>query len=683
MQHAANPVDWYPWSDEAFAAASREDKPILLSIGYSTCHWCHVMAHESFEDPAIADLMNGKFINIKVDREERPDIDLVYMEVCQRITGSGGWPLTVFMTPDKKPFFAGTYFPPENRHGRIGMRDLLTRISDLWKTRREDLLASADQLVALLKKDSSPSSETLSRESLLQAALAEFKDAYDQSHGGFGHAPKFPTPQNILFLLRCWKRFHDDEALQMAEKTLQCMRQGGIFDHLGYGIHRYSTDEKWLLPHFEKMLYDQAMVSIACIETFQATGKDEYARMAGEIFSYVLSDLKSPEGGFYSAEDADSEGEEGRFYLWTRDEVEQILTPGEAAAWNTLFSVDKNGNFLDEATRKRNGRNIFHRERSLKEYAAQLDIPYNELLLLIETSRRKLLAARRTRVKPLLDDKILTDWNGLMIAALALGARTLREAQYELAARSAADFILGSMLDDSKRLLHTCSHGTASVPAFLDDYAFIIWGLIELYQSCFDEKYLEMAIELNSTLLKHFWDTDQGGFFFTADYHEKLPFRKKPLYDGAIPSGNSVAALNLLRLARITGDSALESKVEIIGKASAVLIDRIPSSYAFYMTVIDYLLGPSLEIVITGERHAQSTRELLPALSGRFHPCMSLLLIPEGEKDSRIKALAPFTSEFKAQKDKTTVYICSGNVCRKPTTGIAETLQLLESIEAM
>jgi hypothetical protein len=680
LQHAANPVDWYAWGDDAFAAARAEDKPVFLSIGYSTCHWCHVMAHECFEDPDIAARMNATFINIKVDREERPDIDAVYMTVCQAITGSGGWPLTIIMTPDKEPFFAGTYFPPESRHGRIGMRELTGKMDALWKTRKGDLLKSAGQITATLKNYAPAPAQLPRGISLLSDAYDGLKDMYDAESGGFGGAPKFPTAQKLIYLLRCWKRFNDEPALAMVETTLRAMRRGGIYDHVGFGFHRYATDASWLLPHFEKMLYDQAMLAVACLETFQATGRRDYAETAGEIFTYVLRDLQSPEGAFYSAQDADSEGEEGRFHVWTKAQVEQVLTRPEAVIWNRIYGVETDGNYLDEAKRRKTGANIFHLKKPVSEWAAELGTPDHELRALLEKCRQKLYRAREKRVHPFRDDKILTDWNGMMIASLALGARVLNDNRYAAAAGAAADHILANMLDGRGRLLHCRRNHAGAVPAFLDDYAFLIWGLLELYQTRFDAKYLEAAVALNDHLLQHFWDDRKGGFFLTSRDHEALLFRKKSIHDGAIPSGNSVCAMNLLRLARMTGDAQLEQKAERIGDAFAGVIQQGPSDVAFYLTLLDHLLGPSHEIVIVGKPDSPTVEAINRALSGRFVPNKVVILVPEGKAAAALRKIAPFTAPFKGEKGKTLIYVCTDRSCQKPTTDIEEMMRLLTEV---
>ncbi|MFX0141691.1 MAG: thioredoxin domain-containing protein, partial [Candidatus Hodarchaeota archaeon] len=431
LQHAKNPVDWYPWGEEAFEKAKEEDKPIFLSIGYSTCHWCHVMAHESFEDDQVAELMNEVFVSIKVDREERPDIDKIYMTICQMITGSGGWPLTIIMTPEKKPFFAGTYFPKQTRFGRIGLIDLIKRIQDLWNNQKSELVNSADQITFSLQNIDQESPGEKFSESTIKRAYKQLSMQFDNVNGGFGNRPKFPTPHNLIFLLRYWKRTGDKKALEMVEKSLQAMRKGGIYDHIGFGFHRYSTDSIWLVPHFEKMLYDQALIAIAYIETYQATKNQLYRNTAKEIFSYVLRDMISVEGGFYSAEDADSEGEEGKFYVWSKDEIEKILEKEELGLATKIFNIEESGNYLEETSGKKTGNNILH----LKNF------PEKKIQVEIEKIRSKLYISRKKRIYPHKDDKVLTDWNGLMIAALAKGAIALQEEKYLQAAKKATNFI--------------------------------------------------------------------------------------------------------------------------------------------------------------------------------------------------------------------------------------------------
>jgi uncharacterized protein YyaL (SSP411 family) len=670
IQHAHNPVDWYPWSDEAFERARAENKPIFLSVGYSTCHWCHVMAHESFEDREVARLMNEAFVCIKVDREERPDVDGIYMSVCQIMTGSGGWPLTILMTPERKPFFAGTYIPKENRHGRIGMIELIQGVERVWKTRHGDVLSSAEQVTMTMQQVSRESSAgEPPGKTACRAAYEALAGQFDESHGGFGGAPKFPSPHHFLFLLRYWKRTGEPMALEMVEKSLAAMRRGGVYDHLGYGFHRYSTDARWRLPHFEKMLYDQAMLSMAFLEAFQATGKTLYAETAGEIFTYVLRELKAPGGGFYCAEDADSEGEEGKFYQWTEPEIREALDPDEAALFIGTFGIEKDGNFLDEATRQRTGRNVLFLARSPEEAARTM----------LEGAREKLFRARERRVRPGLDDKILTDWNGLMIAAMAKGAQVLDRPDWAEAAAEAARFVLTRLRDERGRLLHRYREGEAAVPGMLDDYAFLIWGLLELYEVGFEADTLKTALELADNTIDHFLDEKDGGFFFTADDGEEILFRQKDSYDGAIPSGNSVIMLDLLRLSRITGRSDLEQKAIGVSRAFARNIGQIPSAYSQLIVALEFLAGPQFEIVVAGKPGAQDTQAMLDAVRRSFLPNRVLLLRPQGAGSGAIAAIAPYTKDMKAEGGRATAYVCRNFACAKPVRTVEEMLGLLKA----
>ena len=678
LQHAHNPVDWYAWGPEAFEKAKRENKPIFLSIGYSTCHWCHVMAHESFEDPEVARLLNEVFVCIKVDREERPDIDNIYMRVCQMMTGSGGWPLTILMTPDKKPFFAGTYIPKESRYGRTGMLELIPRIKEVWQTKHDEILKSADQITAGLNQLSIGSKGSELDESTLRTAYEQLAGRFDERYGGFANAPKFPSPQNLLFLLRYWQSTDDEKALGMVEKTLQSMRNGGMYDHIGFGFHRYSTDPRWLVPHFEKMLYDQAMLAIAYIEAYQATGKKEYGDTVKEIFSYVLRDMTDPMGGFYSAEDADSEGEEGKFYVWAEDEVRQILKGEELDLIISVFNIEKAGNFKEEAAARSTGANILHLEKSLAEIAFKMKTSVEDLKMRIETARRKLFTVRSGRIRPHRDDKVLTDWNGLMIAALAKGAQVFNEPKYADAAGRAMDFILETMRRPDGRLLHRYRDGQAAVLANVDDYAFLIWGLLELYETTFDTGYLKTALDLNKELVKHFWDDQNGGFYFTADDAEELIVRQKEIYDGAIPSGNSVTMLNLLKLARITADSDLEKKAIKIMLAFSSDVAKMPSGYTQMMVALGFGIGPSYEIVIVGDPQARDTKDMLDALRRHFIPNKVVLLKPDDQKSPDIIRLAEFTKDQSSIDGKATAYVCLDYACKLPTTDTEKMLELLQ-----
>jgi len=678
LQHADNPVDWYPWGEEAFSRAGREDKPVFLSIGYSTCHWCHVMATESFEDEDVARLLNATFVCIKVDREERPDLDAIYMAVAQMMTGGGGWPLNVILTPDKKPFFAATYIPKESRYGRIGMLDLVPRIKLLWRNERNELLNSAEEITAALNRPPSEIPGMRLDESVIKSAYQNLVARFDPANGGFGGAPKFPSPTTFLFLLRHWKRTGDAGGLTMTEVTLNAMRRGGIFDQVGYGFHRYSTDAGWLLPHFEKMLYDQAMISLALLEARQATGDERYGRIAGEVFDYVLREMRAPEGGFYSAEDADSEGEEGKFYLWTEEEIRSLLDEAEADLVEKLFDVRKEGNYREEAAGRFTGKNVLHQKRSIGDLAQDLKIGESDLNKRIEIARKKLFSAREERVRPSKDDKVLADWNGLMIAALAKGAQVLGEEELEEAASEAADFILEKMRDEEGRLLHRYREGSAGILGNLDDYAFLIWGLIELYEASFRTEYLRSALDLARDLVSRFEDEEGGGFYFTPDDGEDLILRKKDGHDGALPAGNAVAILDLLRLARITGESKLEDIASKAFNAFAAQARGAPAAHLHLLSALDFALGPASEVVIAGSADSPETEEMLKALRSNFHPRKVVLLRPPGE-DQKIAGIAEFTRAMEMVDGEATAYVCSGGVCQQPTTDPEEMLSRLGS----
>ncbi|NYT02857.1 MAG: thioredoxin domain-containing protein [Methanosarcinales archaeon] len=672
LQHAHNPVDWYPWSEEAFERASREDRPVFLSIGYSTCHWCHVMAHESFEDLEVARLLNRAFVCVKVDREERPDIDGVYMAVCQAMTGRGGWPLTIIMTPDRKPFFAATYIPRQGRFGTAGLLQILPRIEAQWKESRPELLDSADRIVSQLSSRSLPPGKPLDR-STLDGAYQGLLARFDWALGGFGGAPKFPSPHNLTFLLRYWKRSGEAAALEMAETTLQAMRMGGIFDHLGYGFHRYSTDARWKLPHFEKMLYDQALLTIAYLEAFQATGKEEYARTAREILEYVHRDMTSPEGAFYSAEDADSEGVEGKFYLWTEDQMRSVLGPGADLAVRA-FSVQRGGNFAGESTGQRSGANVLFLQASLPDLAATLGQEPVDLQRRLEVARARLLAAREARVRPRRDEKILTDWNGLMIAALARAAQVLGDGAYLQGAQLAADFLIKEVRS-STGLMHRFLGG-AGMQGNLDDYAFLIWGLIELYEAGFDPRYLAAALDLAEEMVEHFWDRKDGGFYFSPLHGEELILRPKEVYDGALPSGNAVAMMDLLRLGRITGRTELEERASRLAEAFSGQVDRTPMAYCHLLSALDFAMGPTCEVAIAGEPRSGDTLALVRSLGRHFIPRKVQLLVPSGQAGAEIRRLAPWTRDL-VPRGGATAYVCSGYSCQLPTGDAAKMLQLL------
>jgi hypothetical protein len=676
LQHAGNPVDWYPWGAEAFEKARREEKPIFLSIGYSTCHWCHVMAHESFEDAEIAGILNRHFIAVKVDREERPDLDNLYMSACRIVSGGGGWPLSIFLTPDLKPFYAGTYFPKESRFGRMGFRELLLRINVQWTNRRSALLAAAARIESHLQQGTFDGMKRADGEpdvSTLHEARDALFHSFDKTHGGFGGAPKFPTPHHFFFLLRYWKRSGDRTALEMVEQTLSAMRFGGIYDQVGFGFHRYSVDDRWFTPHFEKMLYDQALLAMAYAETYQETGKPVYAKTVEEIFTYILRDMKAPEGGFYSGEDADSEGVEGKFYLWKADEIRQVLDNQNAELWIKVFNAKEDGNFPEGAR----GQNLFHLQRDIRELAREFKMSEDALASAIEDSRSKLLRARERRIRPLRDDKILTDWNGIMIAAMAKGSQALDRRDYALTAKRAADFLLAHLRTPEGRLLHRYREGEAAVPAFLDDYAFLIWGLIELYEAVFDAAYLEAALALNETVFRHFWDSRGGLYYFSADDGEALLVRGKECFDGAIPSGNSVMALNLLRLGRMTGNSDLENRAAEMTRAYCAPVEQTPNAFSQFLSALDFGLGPTGEVVIAGNPHHSDTKALLKALRKPFFPNTVVLLLPTDEPEPTIARLAPFLSDFTSHEGKAAAYVCRAQSCRAPTTDKRRMLKLL------
>ena len=666
LQHADNPVEWYPWGEEAFGRAREEDKPVFLSVGYSTCHWCHVMAHESFEDQTVAALLNEAFVCVKVDREERPDIDAIYMSVCQMMTGSGGWPLTIVMTPDRRPFFAATYIPKESRWGRPGLVELIPRLRDVWETRRDEVEKAAAETVALLKRPRAEAGD-LPVEEVLGRAVAEIGARYDEAYGGFGDAPKFPMPHQIIFLLRYWRRTGEEDALRMAVDTLSAMRRGGMYDQLGHGFHRYSTDRKWLVPHFEKMLYDQALLALAYAEAYQATGDPAHGRTVREILDYCIRDLMALEGGFYAAEDADSEGEEGRFYLWRMDDLRRLLDPEEMRLATAAFALAEEGNFIDPATGEQAGANILHSPASPAATAAGLGMTEAQFLVRLEAIRLKLLAVREKRVRPGRDDKILADWNGLMIAALARAARVLNEPRYLEAARKAIDFILARMKTAGGRLLHRFCKGEAAVTANLDDYAFLIWGLTEAYEAGFAADDLSEAIALQGVVDDHFRDTD-GGYFSTPDDGEKLLFRPREGHDGAVPSGNAVTLMNLIRLGRMTGEHRREEEAAALGRAFAGPLSQIPSAHTQWMTGLELLAAPSREAVIAGRPGGEDTAALLAVLRRHYLPNLTLLMRPEGEETPAIAAIAPFTKEMRAVGGRAAVYVCAGFSCRQPVS---------------
>jgi len=680
QKHADDPVDWYPWGPAAFAKAKAEDKPVFLSIGYSSCHWCHVMEDESFENPAIAKLINETFVPVKVDREERPDIDSLYMSVAQLIAGLSGWPLTIILTPEKKPFYAATYIPDETRFGTTGMVELIPVIKKVWEDQRGQVLESANRITNALSDIEKMYGVMSGKidESVLSDAFEKLASIYDPEHGGFGTAPKFPSPNHLSLLLRIWKSTGNEKALLMVENTLKHMRMGGIYDHVGHGFHRYSTDRKRLVPHFEKMLYDQALLSIAYTEAFQASGSSEYRKTVEDTLNFVLREMTAPEGGFYTAQDADTGGVEGDYYKWTAREMKKTLRRRDRRIAEAVYNITEEGNFSDTASGMRTGENILHMTKTLTQLSQDLDIPEKKLSLRLEGIRAKLFEARTLRERPLTDDKILTDWNGLMIAAFAKAGAVFGEQPYIDAAARAAEFILDTMVSSEGTLLHRYRDGEAAVFGQLNDYAFLIWGFIELYEAGFDMRYLLAAFELNSTLLSRFWDHEESAFFLTPDDGETVLVRRKELFDGSVPSGNSIAVLNLLRLARISADAALEKHASGLLSSYAKLVQDSPTNFTQLLCSADFWLGHSYEIVVVGDRDAEDTKALLSRLNREFIPSKVVLLRDGAEQDGELDRIAPFTRDFSRIGGKATVYVCKNSACMLPTTRGDEMLELLD-----
>jgi uncharacterized protein YyaL (SSP411 family) len=667
LQHAHNPVDWYPWGDEAFEKARAEDKPVFLSIGYSTCHWCHVMERESFESEDIAAVMNEHFVCIKVDREERPDVDAIYMKAVQAMAGRGGWPLSAWLTHDRKPFLGGTYFPPDDRYGRPGFKTVLLRVSELWKTRRDDLLEQADTLVEHVRSRNEAKGGVELDVQTLATCLRQHAGAFDAQRGGFGPAPKFPHSFSISLLLRQATRGEADQILPMVRATLGAMQDGGIHDHVGGGFHRYSTDREWLLPHFEKMLYDQASLAQAYVEAYQVTGEASFADTAHRLFRYVLRDLRDPAGGFHSAEDADSEGEEGKFYVWTPAEVAAVLGEEDAAVFCEVYNAHENGNFVDEATREPAETNILHLRDTIATHAQQRGVDVVRFGMRVGEWREKLLAARSERIRPHLDDKVLTDWNGLMIGALALGGTGLGEPSYVEAAREAADFLLTTMRREDGTLLHRYRDGSAGIDGFLTDYAYLANGLIDLHQATQEPRWLRAARDVARTMVERFRQ-DDGTFVLSAGRDEELVADTVELYDGDRPSGNSAAIYALLRLGRLTGDADLDRLGRESLAAWSGTIEQYPMGYTYVLRALDMELGPTREIVIAGDPDDPATQALLAAARNRFVARDVILLHPPGQAGDAVREAAPFVAEQLPVDGKPAAYVCTDHSCQAPVT---------------
>jgi uncharacterized protein len=664
LQHAENPVDWYPWGEEAFEKARREDKPIFLSVGYSTCHWCHVMEHESFENEEIAAMVNKWFVPVKVDREERPDIDRIYMNFVQATTGGGGWPMSVWLTPDLKPFLGGTYFPPENRHGRAGFPLVLGRIAEAWQNDRERILSTSAGMMEQLRAQAAASEAGEDRfaPSLLEAAYGMFRRIFDAQRGGFGQAPKFPRPSVHNFLLRYWKRTGDEQALDMVAATLLAMERGGMHDQLGGGFHRYSVDEYWFVPHFEKMLYDQAQLAISYLETYQITREAVLARAARGILDYVLRDMTAPGGAFYSAEDADSAPDpaqlkhksEGAFYIWSYAEVEELLGPELAKTFATAYGMERGGNVQNDPHHEFTGRNILFQAREQDPA--------------LECARQILLAARGGRPRPHLDDKILTSWNGLMISAFAKAAGVLDEPRYLDAARRAAGFALTSLRRADGTLLRRFRDGEAAIGGMLDDYAFFVQALLDLYEASFEFEYLDAAVALAKRQAELFEDPG-GGFFTSAQADTAALLRAKDDYDGAEPAGNSVALMNLLRLARLTGDATFGEAARRLIRAFEPRLRSTPWAMPQMLAAGEFDLAPGREAVVAGEREGDLTR----VLRAFFDPNRVLLYA-----DGPMRRLHPQMESMASDGGGQAVYLCENFTCHAPVRDEEALFRLLK-----
>jgi uncharacterized protein len=688
LQHAHNPVDWYPWGEAAFEKARRENKPIFLSIGYSTCHWCHVMERESFENDKIAELLNRDYVAIKVDREERPDVDRIYMTFVQATTGGGGWPMSVWLTPQLQPFFGGTYFPPENRFGHPGFASILTQIADAWRDQRGQIEDSAREVVQQLQKHITvePGRSTAINTDLLGSGFSYFRRTFDALLGGFGGAPKFPRPSVYNFLLRYSARTKNQEALEMVLLTLREMAKGGMHDQLGGGFHRYAVDERWFVPHFEKMLYDQAQLAISYLEAFQITGDPQYAEVARRIFDYVLRDMIGPDGGFYSAEDADSVIDpeepkvkgEGAFYIWTADEIRDLL-PQPTADWFCYrYGVAEGGNVANDPHNEFNNRNILYQAMSVADTAMQFRQIEETVAEGLKQAEAILLEARSKRVRPHLDDKILTAWNGLMISAFALGGAVLGDERYAAAARRAAEFVLARMYDPQTGvLLRRYREGDAAIPGFLDDYSMFAQALIDLYETQFDLRHLETAIRLTEKQRERFEDPKDGGFFSTGEADGALVMRIKDDYDGAEPSGNSVALSNLLRLAQFTGRSDLRESADRLLAAFAPRLSVGAATLPQMLAACEYYLSEQRQIVIAGERGGPDTEALLRAIYTRFVPNRIMLLADAATREALAKWIPSLPSMHEVN-GRAAAYICKNYACQLPVTEVGALAELIQ-----
>ncbi|HEY1601394.1 MAG TPA: thioredoxin domain-containing protein [Pirellulales bacterium] len=666
LQHASNPVDWFPWGVEALAKAVREEMPIFLSIGYSACHWCHVMEHESFEDANIATQLNKDFVAIKVDREERPDLDQIYMSAVQMLTGRGGWPMSVFLTPQLQPFYGGTYFPPHAKMGMPGFDQVLSAVADAWRNRRAEVLSAAGRLTEQITSMGhlTPEADAPTR-ALFGNARRSIERIFDPHNGGFGGAPKFPHPLELRLLLRLWRHDRQDSTLDMVRTTLDKMAAGGIYDHLGGGFHRYSVDDRWLVPHFEKMLYDNALLATCYLEAFQATGERRYERVVRETLDYVLSDMCDADGGFYSTLDADSEGEEGKFYVWTPGEVEHVLGAAKAKTFCYVYDVTEVGNFEHA--------NILNLPKSIEQCAQVLGRKPQELDAELAESRAKLLAVRAKRIPPGLDDKVLVSWNGLMIAAMAQAGSVLGAPRYVAAAAKAAQFILARMRKDDGRLLHAYRAGQSRFDAYLDDYACLADALITLYEADFDESWIVAASTLADTILSHFADHDQGGFFYTSDDHETLVARPKDVQDSSTPSATAMAVTVLSRLGKLTGRSDYQSAADETLRLFAGLMQQHPMAAGQMLLALDFHLGPTPELVLLPGEDEADLATLINDLRRRFWPNKVIATRPAKNESPCLDSMfaGKESSKHSNPERGPRLFVCEHFACQEPIAGVA------------
>ena len=668
LQHAHNPVDWHPWAEEAFQKAKRENKPVLLSIGYSACHWCHVMERESFENEEIAALMNELFVNIKVDREERPDLDEIYMNAVQMMTGRGGWPMTMFLTPEGKPFYGGTYFPPEDRYNVPGFPKILQGVANAFYKQPQDIENSVSQILARLQSMSrSAESAGPFAPDIITRGAEQLAQAHDPEHGGFGRAPKFPNAGVYELFLRAFHQSKNPRFLDTITHTLTKMAQGGIYDHLGGGFHRYSVDEKWLVPHFEKMLYDNAQLVRVYAQVYQITGEPQFKRVVEETVDYLLREMSQPQGGFYSTQDADSEGEEGKFFVWTPQEVSRILGEDAAEIFSRIYDVSEQGNFEDK--------NILHPILTLEQASKYFNRGVDEIAALLGEAKAKLFAEREKRIKPFRDEKVITAWNGLALSGLAEAIKISGNQEYRRAAIRTVEFIFSKMFRDG-HLLHTYRDGVAKILGYLDDYAFLAVGLLDLFEATLDRSLLAKTIELTDILMSEFWDDDDGAFFYTGKSHEQLISRAKPAFDASIPSGNSMAAQLLLRLYHYTSQEVYLKKAETILRSYHDAMAAQPFGLAHMLSALDFYLRKPKEIVIVGKPDDPKTREILEGVHSTYLPNSTLQLVRPDEKIDEIAPLLKGKSQIGGQ---TTGYVCHNFTCSAPVTTWDDLRPLLES----